>query len=248
MRKVALVTGASAGIGAATALAAASAGYDVAVAYGRDRAGADATAEACRAAGARAAVLQADMAAPDGPEALMAAFDAEFDRLDALVNNAGIVDVAARVDEMDYARLARMFQVNSISPMRLAGLAVRRMSTRHGGAGGVIVNVSSVAARLGAANQFVDYAASKAAIDALTKGLADEVAAEGVRVAAVRPGLIETAIHAKGGDADRARRLASNVPMQRVGSAQEIAAAILWLMSDGASYVTGTTLDVSGGR
>jgi glucose 1-dehydrogenase len=248
MRKVVLVTGASAGIGAVSAIGAAKAGYDVAVAYGRDRDGAEATADAVRAAGGRAEILQADMATPDGPELLFQGFDAAFDRLDALVNNAGIVDIAARVEDMSQERLSRMFQINVVAPMRVAGFAVKRMSTKHGGQGGVIVNLSSVAARLGSANQFVDYAASKGAIDSFTKGLADEVAAEGIRVSAVRPGLIETAIHAKGGDAGRAQRLAHLVPMGRTGSAAEVAAAILWLMSDAASYVTGTTLDVAGGR
>jgi len=248
MRKIALITGASAGIGAATALAAAKAGYDLALAYGRDRAGAEACAEACRAAGARAEILQADMADPDGPEQLFAAFDAVFDRLDALVNNAGVVDVAARVDEMTPARLARMFQINSIAPMLCAGAAVKRMSTRHGGVGGTIVNVSSVAARTGSANEYVDYAASKAAVDTFSKGLSNEVAREGIRVVALRPGLIYTEIHAKGGEPGRADRLADQVPMGRVGKPEEIADAILWLMSDAASYITGTTLDVSGGR
>ncbi|GHE00014.1 glucose-1-dehydrogenase [Defluviimonas sp. 20V17] len=248
MRKVVLVTGASAGIGTACAVGAAKAGYDVAVAYGRDSDGAEATARAVREAGGRAEIVQADMATPEGPDVLFQGFDAAFDRLDALINNAGIVDVAARVEDMSQERLSRMFQINVVAPMRVAGLAVKRMSTKHGGAGGVIVNLSSVAARLGSANQFVDYAASKGAIDSFNKGLADEVAGEGIRVAAVRPGLIDTAIHAKGGDPDRAQRLAHMIPMGRTGSAAEVAATVLWLMSDAASYVTGTTLDVSGGR
>ncbi|MFC2968635.1 SDR family oxidoreductase [Acidimangrovimonas pyrenivorans] len=248
MPRTVLVTGASAGIGAATALAAAKAGWDVAIGYGRDTAGAEATAAAARAAGVRAEILQADLATPDGPARLFAAFDATFDRLDALVNNAGVVDVAARVEEMDHARLARMFQINAIAPMLCAGEAVRRMSTRHGGAGGTIVNISSVAARTGSANEYVDYAASKAAVDTFTKGLSNEVAREGIRVVALRPGLIYTEIHAKGGEPGRADRLADQVPMGRVGSPDEIAAGVLWLISDAASYVTGTTLDISGGR
>ncbi len=248
MTRCVLITGASAGIGAATARLAAAEGWDVALAFGRDRAGAEATADAVRAAGRRAVILQADLAEPGGPAALFAAFDRECDHLDALVNNAGIVDTAARVEEMTPARLQRMFAINTIAPFLCAGEAVRRMSTAHGGPGGIIVNVSSVAARLGSARQFVDYAASKAAIDTMTKGLAEEVAREGIRVAAVRPGLIETGIHAKGGDADRARRLADAVPVGRTGTPEEVARAILWLMSDGASYVTGATLDVSGGR
>ena len=248
MGRVVLVTGASAGIGAATAIAAAKAGWDVAVAYGHDRAGAEATAALVRAAGARAGLLQADMSLPDGPDRLFEAFDAAFDRLDALVNNAGVVDLAARVDAMDHARVARMFQINAVAPILCAGHAVRRMSTRHGGAGGVIVNISSVSARLGSAGQYVDYAASKGAIDTFTKGLADEVAAEAIRVAAIRPGIIETAIHAKGGAPDRATSAAHLIPMGRAGTPDEIAGAAVWLLSDAASYVTGVTLDVSGGR
>lgn len=248
MRRVALVTGASSGIGAATARLAAREGWDLALAYGRDRAGAEAVAADCAEAGARVAVLQADMATPEGPEALFAAFDAAFPRLDALVNNAGIVDLPARVEGFTHARVARMFAVNTVAPILCAAAAVRRMSTAHGGAGGVIVNTSSAAARLGSANLYVDYAASKAAIDCFTKGLSDEVAAEGIRVLSLRPGLIATAIHGKGGDPGRAERLAPNVPMQRVGRAEEVAEAILWLMSEKASYVTGTTIDVTGGR
>lgn len=248
MRKVVLVTGASSGIGAACAIGAAKAGYDVAVAYGSGREGAEATAKAVRDAGGRAEVIQADMATAEGPETLFAGFDAAFDRLDVLVNNAGVVDVTARVEEMGHDRVARIFQVNCVAPLRVSGLAVKRMSTRHGGAGGAIVNISSVAALLGSPGLYVDYAASKGAIDTLTKGLALEVAAEGIRVAGVRPGLIETPIHGKGGDAGRAQRLAHLIPMGRTGHAEEVAAAVLWLMSEAASYVTGTTIDVSGGR
>lgn len=248
MRKAALVTGASDGIGQEVAGRLARAGWDLGVHYNRNRAGAELTAAAVAEAGGRAAILQADLADPAEAMRLMGAFDAAFPRIDALVNNAGIVDRASRVEEMTPERLTRMFAVNLTAPFLLAGHAARRMSTRHGGAGGVIVNVSSIAARLGSGGQYVDYAASKAGLDALTKGLADEVAAEGVRVVSVRPGIIATGIHGKGGEPDRAIRLADRIPMGRPGTAEEIARTILWLLSDDASYITGTTIDVSGGR
>jgi NAD(P)-dependent dehydrogenase (short-subunit alcohol dehydrogenase family) len=212
----------------------------------RDRAAADTVAAGVRAAGRRALVVIADVSGDAGVRALFDAADAGFGAVHGLVNNAGVVDVAARVDAMDEARLARMFTTNVVGPMLCAREAVRRMSTRHGGAGGAIVNVSSAAARLGAPGQYVDYAAS--AVDAFTKGLALEVAAEGIRVNAVRPGIIDTAIHASGGQPDRARRLAPQVPMQRAGSADEVAAAIVWLLSADAGYVTGAIVDVGGGR
>jgi glucose 1-dehydrogenase len=247
-RRSLLVTGASAGIGAASARLAAERGWDVGVAYRSDQQGAATTAEAVEAAGGLAVLLQADLTVPEDIERMFSEFDAAFPRLDGVVNNAGIVDVTARVEDYDAARLTRMFATNLTGPFLVAGQAVRRMSTRHGGTGGVIVNVSSVAARLGSANQYVDYAASKAGIDVLTKGLADEVAADGIRVAGVRPGLILTQIHAKGGVPGRAERLAHLVPMQRAGTAEEVAQTILWLLSDAASYITGATIDVSGGR
>jgi len=247
-RPVTLVTGASAGIGAATARLAARAGYDLALAYGGNTEGAEAVAAEVRDAGGRAVLFRGDLTDPAWIETLYDEFDAAFPRLDVLVNNAGVVDVAARVEEFTHRRLRRMFDTNLIAPILVAGQAVRRMSTRHGGAGGAIVNVSSVAARLGSGGQYADYAASKAGIDAFTKGLADEVAGEGIRVVALRPGVIETEIHAKGGIPDRAARLASQIPMGRPGTAEECAEAILWLASDKASYVTGTTLDVTGGR
>ncbi|WP_413869715.1 SDR family oxidoreductase [Albidovulum sp.] len=248
MRSTALVTGASDGIGQEVARQLARAGWDVAVHYNRNRAGADLTAQAVTEAGGRAVVLQADLSSPEGAMRLAADYDAAFGRMDALVNNAGIVDRAARVEEMTPERLTRMFAVNLTAPFLLAGHAARRMSTRHGGEGGVIVNVSSVAARLGSGGQYVDYAASKAGLDALTRGLADEVAAEGVRVVSVRPGIVDTAIHGKGGEPDRANRLADRIPMGRPGTVHEIARTILWLVSGDASYITGTTIDVSGGR
>jgi len=179
---------------------------------------------------------------------MFAKIDAKLGRLSALVNNAGVVDVTARVEDMSVARWRRMFDINVIGTMLCAREAVRRMSRRHGGEGGAIVNVSSAAARLGSPGQYVDYAAAKGAVDAFTIGLAKEVAAEGIRVNAVRPGLIETDIHASGGLPDRVRDLAHQVPMQRGGSAEEVAQAIVWLLSDAASYTTMSLLDVSGGR
>ena len=248
-----LVTGASRGIGAATALLAARRGWDVAINYTRDEAAADTVATAVRALGRRAVTLRADVA----DEAQVVAMFATLDRLvggdgwarfSGLVNSAGIVDVAARVDEMSGARIQRMFAVNVFGSMTCAREALRRMSQRHGGAGGAIVNLSSMAAVLGSPAQYVDYAASKGAVDVFTIGLAREVAAEGVRVNAVRPGIIDTDIHASAGQPDRAARMAAAVPMQRAGRADEVAAAIVWLLSDEASYTTGAIVDVSGGR
>jgi NAD(P)-dependent dehydrogenase (short-subunit alcohol dehydrogenase family) len=253
LHKTVLVTGGGRGIGAATALRAAQQGFDVAINFSRDQAAASALADRIRATGRRAALLQADV----GDEAAVMSMFGTLDGwvaedgwapLAALVNNAGVVDVAARVDQMSGDRLRRMFHINVLGSLYCAREALRRMSRRHGGGGGAIVNLSSVAATLGAPGQYVDYAASKGAIDSLTVGLAREVAAEGVRVNAVRPGIIETDIHASGGEPDRAQRMAPAVPMQRAGSADEVAAAIVWLLSDEASYTTGTILDVSGGR
>ncbi|ABV92964.1 short-chain dehydrogenase/reductase SDR [Dinoroseobacter shibae DFL 12 = DSM 16493] len=243
-----LITGASAGIGAACARLAARPGLHLALHYNRDAAGAQAVAEAARAEGAGTTCLQADLGDPDQIDALFARLDADCPPLTGLINNAGIVDVTARVDEMDAARLSRMFQVNVIGAILVAGSAVGRMSTRHGGTGGAIVNVSSAAARLGSPGQYVDYAASKGAIDTFTRGLALEVAGEGLRVNAVRPGIIETGIHARGGLPDRARDLAPTVPLARPGTPEEVARAILHLLSDEASYTTGAILDISGGR
>ena len=245
---VVLITGASRGIGAACALRCAEAGWDVAVNYTRDAAAAGAVAAQVRAAGRRALVLQADVAVEAEVLAMFATLDREFGPLSGLVNNAGVVDVAARVDEMYEARLQRMFAINVFGSFYCAREALRRMSTKRGGRGGAIVNMSSAAARLGGPGQYVDYAAAKGAIDTFTLGLAREVAAEGVRVNAVRPGIIETEIHASGGQPDRAQRLAPLVPMQRAGSADEVAHAVVWLLSDEASYATGTFIDVAGGR
>jgi NAD(P)-dependent dehydrogenase (short-subunit alcohol dehydrogenase family) len=248
MNRTLLVTGGGRGIGAATARLAALQGWDVAVNFTRDAAAAEAVAATVRAAGRRALALRADVADEAQVVALFAALDREFGPLAGLVNNAGVVDVAARVDEMGGARIRRIFEVNVYGSVWCAREAVRRMSTRHGGGGGAIVNLSSAAARLGGAGQYVDYAAAKGAIDSFTLGLAREVAAEGVRVNAVRPGIIETEIHASGGQPDRARLLGPLVPMQRAGTAEEVAAAIVWLLSDAAAYTTGALLDVTGGR
>jgi NAD(P)-dependent dehydrogenase (short-subunit alcohol dehydrogenase family) len=244
---VAVVTGGSRGIGAATALLLARRGWDVCLGYQRDADAAKAVVHDCEAAGVRAVAVAGDVAAPDDVAALFAAADA-LGPVSALVNNAGVVAPAARVDELSPERIERMLAVNVTGAFLCAGEAVRRMSTRHGGAGGSIVNVSSAASRLGSAGEYVDYAASKAAVDTLTIGLAREVAAEGVRVNAVRPGLIETDIHASGGRPDRVEQLRSTVPMQRGGTAGEVAAAIAWLCSDEASYTTAAIIDVSGGR
>lgn len=246
MRRVLLITGASAGIGAATARLAATRGYDLALNYNSDRAGVEAVAKDAEAAGARTLICQADVADPEQITRMYQQIDSGFGRLDALVNNAGVVDQTARVTELSHARLRRMFDINVIGAILVAKEAALRMQAQ--GDGGAIINISSAAARLGSGGQYVDYAASKAAIDTFTKGLSDEIAIDNIRVNSVRPGLIETEIHAKGGEAGRAQRLAHMVPMQRPGSAREVADAILYLLSDEASYVTGSILEVTGGR
>ncbi|MDP9931674.1 NAD(P)-dependent dehydrogenase (short-subunit alcohol dehydrogenase family) [Variovorax paradoxus] len=248
MDQVLLITGGGRGIGAATALLAAKRGYAVAVNYASNSLAADEVVRTIRAGGGTAVAVQADVGDEAQVTAMFQKVDARLGRLTALVNSAGVVDVQARVDEMTALRLERMFRTNVIGSFICAREAVRRMSTRYGGAGGAIVNVSSAAARLGSPGQYVDYAASKGAIDTFTIGLAKEVGAEGIRVNAVRPGLIDTEIHASGGMPDRAFELAPTVPMQRTGSAEEIAGAILWLLSEEASYTTMALLDVTGGR
>ncbi|WP_457581568.1 SDR family oxidoreductase [Ensifer canadensis] len=245
---VVLVTGGSRGIGAAVCLGAAKAGWSVVVNYASNAEAADAVVATIRQSGGSAIAVRGDVGSDTDIKSIFAAVDTAFGRLDGLVNNAGIVGPTQRVDEMSVERLERMFRINVTGSILCAGEAVRRMSTRHGGKGGVIVNISSVAAELGSPAQYVDYAASKGAIDTFTIGLAREVATEGVRVNAVRPGIIDTEIHASGGLPDRARDLASTIPVQRPGTAEEVADAVLYLLSDKATYVTGAILNVSGGR
>ncbi|QNK69873.1 SDR family oxidoreductase [Variovorax sp. PAMC26660] len=248
MDQVLLITGGGRGIGAATALLAAKRGYAVAVNYANNSLAADEVVRTIRAGGGTAIAVQADVGDEAQVLAMFEKVDAKLGRLTALVNNAGVVDVKARVDEMSVARLERMFRINVIGSFVCAREAVRRMSTKHGGTGGAIVNISSGAARIGSPGQYVDYAASKAAIDTFTIGLAKEVADEGIRVNAVRPGVIDTDIHASGGQPRRAAEMGPGVPMKRSGTAEEIAGAVLWLLSAEASYTTMALLDVTGGR
>ena len=245
---VILITGGSRGIGAATAILAAKRGYDVAFTYQSNATAANEVAEKIRATGRKALMLQADVAVEADVLSIFKQVDAQLGRLDALVNNAGILEKIMRLEQMDAARWQRVLGVNVIGSFLCAKEAVLRMSTRHGGKGGGIVNVSSVAARIGSPNEFVDYAAAKGAVDSMTTGLAKEVATENIRVNAVRPGLIYTEIHASAGEPGRVDRAKEGVPMKRGGTADEIAETILWLLSDQSSYVTGTTIDVAGGR
>ena len=246
--KVVIITGGSRGIGRATAFAAAARGFKVVVGYASNKAAAEQVVTAIEEKNGKAIAVKCDVGEESDILELFKVAD-KFGTLGALVNNGGIVGKSGvRVEDMSAERIARVMAVNVTGSMLCAREAVKRMSTRHGGAGGVIVNLSSVAARLGSPNTYVDYAASKGAIDSFTVGLGHEVAGEGIRVAAIRPGLIDTEIHASGGEPDRAHRLSHMVPMKRVGTADEIANAIVWLMSDEASYVTSAILDVSGGR
>lgn len=246
--RIALITGGSRGIGAACALLAAQRGWTVAISYRDNRAAAGGVVRAIEQAKGRAIAIRADVSSEADVLAMFATVDRELGRLGALVNNAGVIAPVRRFEQFDLERLQRVFATNVIGSFLCAREAIRRMSTRHGGAGGSIVNVSSAAARLGSPNEFVDYAASKGAIDTMTIGLAKEVATEGIRVNAVRPGLIYTDIHASGGEPGRVERLKEMVPMRRGGTPEEVAAPVLWLMSDEASYLTGTLIDVSGGR
>ena len=248
LSKVLIVTGGSRGIGAATALLAAGQGYAVAVNYAANSLAADEVVRQIRAGGGTAITVQADVSVEADVLAMFKKVDAKLGRLTALVNNAGVVDQVSRVDAMSIERLQRMFAINVFGSFMCAREAIKRMSTRYQGAGGNIVNVSSAAARIGSPGQYVDYASAKGAIDTFTMGLAKEVALEGIRVNAVRPGIIETDIHASGGLPNRARDVAPQVPMQRAGTAQEVAEAIMWLLSENSSYTTGSVIDVAGGR
>lgn len=248
MRKTVLITGASAGIGAASARLLAKDGYDIAIGYRSDQAGAEAVATDVETAGGKAILVQGDVGTPEDVERIFGETLAAFPRIDALVNNAGIVGTKTRVEHTTPDRVAEIMRVNVTGAFDVAARAAKHMSTENGGAGGAIVNLSSAAARIASPNQYVDYAASKAAIDVLTKGLAEEMAPFGVRVNAIRPGIIATELHAKGGEPDRVERLGPSVPMRRSGSAEEVADAVAWLLSDQSSYVTGTFIDVSGGR
>ena len=248
MSGIVIVTGGSRGIGAATARLAATRGYAVCVNYRSNIAAADQVVSAIRRSGGRAIAVQADLSVESDVVRLFETCDLEFGRLTALVNNAGILETQSRVENIDAARLQRVFATNVTGAFICAREAVKRMSTKHGGRGGAIVNVSSAASRIGGAEEYVDYAASKGAIDTLTLGLSKEVATEGIRVNAVRPGVIRTEIHASGGEPGRVDRVKASVPMQRGGEADEVARAILWLLSDEASYTTGAFIEVSGGR
>ncbi|MFD9690748.1 SDR family oxidoreductase [Kitasatospora sp. NPDC059146] len=245
---VLLVTGAGRGIGAATALLAARRGYRVCVNYRADEASAAAVVDAVRADGGTAIAVRADVGRSAEVERLFATVDAELGPLTALVNNAGTLERQCRLEDIDEERLNRIWTANITGPFLCAAQAVRRMSTRHGGRGGAIVNVGSAASRIGSPNEYVDYAAAKGAVDSMTRGLALEVAAEGIRVNCVRPGLIHTGIHALGGEPGRVDRVAPGLPMRRGGEPEEVAEAILFLLSPAASYTTGAFLEVSGGR
>ncbi|MFC5759074.1 SDR family oxidoreductase [Rhizobium sp. GCM10022189] len=245
---VLLVTGGSRGIGAAACLVAARHGWRVAVNYALNEVAANSVVSEIKKAGGDAIAIKGDVGNAGDIVSMFAAVDSHFGRLDGLVNNAGVVDRVARVDEMSAERLERMMRINVTGSILCAGEAVRRMSIAHGGKGGAIVNISSMAAVIGGPAQYVDYAASKAAIDSFTIGLSKEVAAEGIRVNAIRPGIIETDIHASGGQPDRPKEMASSIPMKRTGQAQEVADAIVYLLSPSASYITGAILNVSGGR
>ncbi|GIK26386.1 MAG: oxidoreductase [Betaproteobacteria bacterium] len=248
MHRILIITGGSRGIGAATARLAAAEGYAVCISYLRNNPAAEAVVQEIAKAGGKAMAVAADVAVEADVVRLFETVDAKLGRVRALVNNAGILEKHMRVEEMDAGRLSRVLAANVIGSFLCAREAVKRMSTRHGGSGGAIVNLSSAASRLGSPNEYVDYAASKGAIDTFTLGLSKEVAAEGIRVNAVRPGVIYTDIHADGGEPGRVDRVKSAVPMLRGGQPEEVAKAILWLLSDEASYSTGAILDVSGGR
>lgn len=243
-----LITGGSRGVGAATARLAAAKGYDVAISYVANEPAALAVVADVQAAGRRALAVQADSADPEQVAALFAAIDRTFGRIDVLVNNAGVLATQSRLEDLGFDRMQRIFAVNAIGPMLCAQQAVKRMAYRHNGSGGAVINVSSGAARLGSPNEYIDYAASKGALETFTIGFAKEVAREGIRVNCVRPGHIYTDMHASGGEPDRVNRVKDSIPMGRGGQPVEVARAILWLASEEASFITGTFLDVTGGK
>ncbi len=248
MSKVLIITGGSRGIGAETALLAAARGYDVCINYHKNKAAADAVVDQIKSAGGKALAVAADVSRESDVKDLFKVADKELGRISALVNNAGILERQIKVEDIDEARLHRIFAANVFGSFLCAREAVRRMSTKHGGYGGAIVNVSSAASRLGSAGEYVDYAASKGAIDTLTIGLSREVAEEGIRVNAVRPAFIYTDMHADGGEPGRVDRIKESLPMKRGGKPIEVANAILWLLSEEASYTTGTFIDLAGGK
>lgn len=243
-----LITGGSRGVGAATARLAAAKGYDVAISYVSNASAADAVVADIKAIGRRALAIRADSADPKQVEGMFDAIDQKFGRIDVLVNNAAMLSLQSRLEDLSYERMQRIFAVNTIGPILCAQQAIRRMSHRHNGKGGSIVNVSSAAARLGSPNEYIDYAASKGALETFTTGLAKELAREGIRVNCVRPGHIYTEMHASGGEPGRVDRVKDSIPMGRGGQPEEVARAILWLASDEASFVTGTFLDATGGK
>jgi NAD(P)-dependent dehydrogenase (short-subunit alcohol dehydrogenase family) len=248
MNKIILITGGSRGIGAATAKLAAQRGYAVAISYVSNKVAADEVVNKITSVGGKAMAMQADVANESDVVRMFQQVDQTLGKLTALVNNAGIIDLHSRVEDMDAARLNRIFATNITGSFLCAREAVTRMSSKHGGAGGAIVNMSSAASRIGSPGEYVDYAASKGAIDSFTLGLSKEVAAENIRVNAVRPGVIYTDIHASGGEPGRVDRVKDSVPMKRGGTAEEVAQTVLWLLSDEASYTTGAIVDVAGGR
>ncbi len=248
MDEVLIITGASRGIGAATARIAGRSGYVVCVNYLKNKAAAKQIVEEIKADGGRALAVGADISREEEVVKLFCTVDDKLGKISALVNNAGILETQMRIEDMNEARLNRIFLTNITGSFLCAREAVKRMSTKNGGKGGAIVNVSSAAARLGSAGEYVDYAASKGAVDTFTRGFAQEVAGEGIRVNAVRPGVIDTDIHASGGEPGRVERVKASIPMKRGGSAEEVAKAIMWLLSSESSYTTGSLLEVSGGR